>query len=111
MNKTSIKEMKNAFSDCPSLIYADISGNVKVENDCDFNGLFKRSISLKEINITGWNFSTTKFTAGVECDDYAIFDDAVISSVKIKLDPDMYSKYSNKIKRFFNIYNNDQYIK
>ena len=111
MNKTSIKEMKNAFSDCPSLIYADISGNVKVENDCDFNGLFKRSISLKRINIIGWNFSTTKFTAGVECGDYAIFDDAVISSVKIKLDPVMYSKYSDKIKRFFNIYNNDQYIK
>ena len=110
MNKTSIKEMKNAFSDCPSLIYADISGNVKVENDCDFNELFKRSISLKQVNIIGWNFSTTKFTAGVECDNYAIFDDAVISSVKIKLDPVMYSKYSDKIKRFFNIYNNDQYI-
>ena len=27
MNKTSIKEMKNAFSDCPSLIHADISSN------------------------------------------------------------------------------------
>ena len=63
MNKTSIKEMKNTFSDCPSLIYADISGNVKVENDCDFNELFKRSILLKQVNIIGWNFSTTKFAS------------------------------------------------
>ena len=110
-NKSRLREMIYNIEECTSLKYADLSGYVKVVKDCNFRGLFKGSNSIKAINIKGWDFSSTIFTEGqsFECYDSSIFDDTVLSSVIIYIDENMYY-YLNKIKKFFRIDNNAQFV-
>ena len=110
-NKNKLREMIYNIEDCTSLKYVDLSGYVKVVKDCNFRGLFTGSNSIIAINIKGWDFSSIIFKVGqnFECYDSSIFDDAVLSSVIIYIDENM-NYYLNKIKKFFHIDNNAQFV-
>ena len=105
-NKISIKEMAYFLASCKALKYANLAGYMKIENDCNFKGLFLNSNSLEAINIKGWDFSITEN----KCNDNSILDNRILSSVKIYIDVDMYNLYLDKIKKFFAINNNNQFI-
>ena len=98
------------LSDCPSLQYADLAGDIKVENIYNFHGLFLGSKSIKEINIYGWDFSNTNFTISNKSNGIAIFDEYVLQTVKIHISGGSRSSYLNIIKNFFHIDNDNQFI-
>ena len=101
--------MANFSEYCTSLKYADFSGNVKVEYYCEFDGLFHGSNSTIAVNIKGWDFSKTILNRGY-CYGYNyIFEKSVISSVMIYIDNNMKNYYLDTIKKFFNIYNDNQF--
>ena len=108
-NKNNLLVMGNFSEYCTSLKYADFSGNVKVEYYCEFDGLFHGSNSTIAVNIKGWDFSKTILNRGY-CYGYNyIFEKSVISSVMIYIDNNMKNYYLDTIKKFFNIYNDNQF--
>ena len=107
-NKNNLVVMVNFSESCPSLKYADFSGNVKVIYYCDFDGLFHNSNSTKAVNIKGWDFSKTILNRGYCKGHNYIFEESVIYLVKIYVDKNMMI-YLDTMKKFFNINNDNQF--
>ena len=110
-DKNNLKFLVQSLKNCSSLNYIDLSGYLKVTNDCNFNRLFRYSYSIKAINIKGWDFSEaiirTDKCFGI-ISDHSIFEETIVSSVIVYIDQNMFNNYLNIIKNFFKINNNNQ---
>ena len=113
-NKTRLIDIAFGFYKCRNLKYIDLSGYVKVFDDCNILGLFWGLNSLEAINIKGWDFSSTIFTNindtcfNAYVGRYVFFDN-VLSKVAIYIDEKMYYNYLDTIKKLFKEDNNSQY--
>ena len=113
-NKTRLIDIAFGFYKCRNLKYIDLSGYVKVFDDCNILGLFWGLNSLEAINIKGWDFSSTIFTNindtcfNAYVGRYVFFDN-VLSKVAIYIDEKMYYNYLDTIKKLFKVDNNSQY--
>ena len=110
-DKNNLKFLVQSLRNCSSLNYIDLSGYLKVTNDCNFNRLFRYSYSIKAINIKGWDFSEaiirTDKCFGI-ISDHSIFEETIGSSVIVYIDQNMFNNYLDIIKNFFKINNNNQ---